>query len=356
MSNQCLLLLAACSMLLLHELSSHSVFPSVNMNAIGNSLPSSPDDSENFRRPVALKLLSKGSFIRKAQRGVLDMLSLRGGAAATADDTKSEGKIKGTCIGIDLGTTYSCVAVWRNGRVEICPNEQGNRITPSYVAWGPDGQRLVGDSAKNQAASNPTNTVFDVKRLIGRKFSDSSVQTDSKLLPYKIVAPTGDKPMVDVQIGNENKILAPEEVSAMILRKMKETAETFLGEQVHHAGTYYTLWSNKPIHNMLAILSCTSSGYGSCLLQRCAASGHQRCGHYRRTESGARVERAHRGCHRIRSGQEQKRRGEHPSVRSGRRNLRCDLADNRQWGIRSEGHSRRHPPGRRGLRPAHDGE
>jgi hypothetical protein len=212
------------------------------------SLHSSPDDSENFRRSVALKLLSGGSFLRKAKHGVLDMLGLRGGAAAT-EDTKSEGKIKGTCIGIDLGTTYSCVAVWRNGRVEICPNEQGNRITPSYVAWGPDGQRLVGDSAKNQAASNPTNTVFDVKRLIGRKFSDSSVQTDSKLLPYKIVAPIGDKPMVDVQIGNENKILAPEEVSAMILRKMKETAETFLGEQVHHAGRYlfYSHWS---IRNM----------------------------------------------------------------------------------------------------------
>eukprot|EP01036_Dinobryon_divergens_P022686 gene22686-30968_t len=103
------------------------------------SLHSSPDDSENFRRSVAMKLLSGGSFLRKAKHGVLDMLGLRGGAAAT-DDTKSEGKIKGTCIGIDLG----------------------NRITPSYVAWGPDGQRLVGDSAKNQAASNPTNTVFDV--------------------------------------------------------------------------------------------------------------------------------------------------------------------------------------------------
>ena len=79
----------------------------------------------------------------------------------------------------------SCVAVWKNGRVEVCPNEQGNRITPSYVAWTADGQRLVGDSAKNQASSNPTNTVFDVKRLIGRKFSDASVQKDAKLLPYK---------------------------------------------------------------------------------------------------------------------------------------------------------------------------
>lgn len=89
------------------------------------------------------------------------------------------------CIGIDLGTTYSCVAVWKNGRVEVCPNDQGNRITPSFVAWDSDGQRIVGDAAKNQAASNPINTVFDVKRLIGRKFSDPTVQKDSKLLPFK---------------------------------------------------------------------------------------------------------------------------------------------------------------------------
>lgn len=109
-------------------------------------------------------------------------LSIRGGASESGKDS---GSIKGHCIGIDLGTTYSCVAVWKNGRVEICPNEQGNRITPSYVGWtSEDGQRLVGDAAKNQAATNPKNTVFDVKRLIGRKFSDASVQKDAKLLPY----------------------------------------------------------------------------------------------------------------------------------------------------------------------------
>lgn len=105
---------------------------------------------------------------------------LRGG-----NSTDSSCKVKGTCIGIDLGTTYSCVALWKNGRVEVCPNEQGNRITPSYVAWSNDGSRLIGDAAKNQASSNPTNTIFDVKRLIGRKYSDSSVQKDAKLLPYK---------------------------------------------------------------------------------------------------------------------------------------------------------------------------
>ena len=138
------------------------------------------------------------------------------------------------CIGIDLGTTYSCVAVWKNGRVEICPNEQGNRITPSYVAWS-DGQRLIGDAAKNQVTSNPTNTIFDVKRLIGRKFSDASVQRDAKLLPYKLQG-VKDKPMVSVQDkSGDSKIYSPEEVSAMVLTKMKETAESFLGEKVTHA-------------------------------------------------------------------------------------------------------------------------
>jgi molecular chaperone DnaK (HSP70) len=125
--------------------------------------------------------------------------------------------------------------VWKNGRVEICQNEQGNRITPSYAAFASDGQRLIGEAAKNQAATNPDNTVFDVKRLIGRKYSDSSVQKDAKLFPFKVVQGTGDKPMVQVQAGEEKKILAPEEVSAMILRKMKETAESFLGEPVQHA-------------------------------------------------------------------------------------------------------------------------
>ena len=126
------------------------------------------------------------------------------------------------------------MAVWKNGRVEICPNEQGNRITPSQVAWTSDGQRLVGDAAKNQAAANPTNTVFDVKRLIGRKYDDSSVQKDKKLFPFTI-KPAGSKPMVEVNTGKENKIFSPEEISAMVLGKMKQIAESFLGEPVYHA-------------------------------------------------------------------------------------------------------------------------
>merc|ERR1711865_1072666 len=113
-----------------------------------------------------------------------------------ADDKKEE-KI-GTVIGIDLGTTYSCVGVYKNGRVEIIPNDQGNRITPSYVAF--DGEeRFIGDSAKNQAAINPTNTVFDIKRLIGRRFTDDTVQKDMKLLPFDIVD-KDTKPYVSVDV------------------------------------------------------------------------------------------------------------------------------------------------------------
>jgi len=139
-----------------------------------------------------------------------------------------------TVIGIDLGTTYSCVGVFKNGGVEILPNEQGNRITPSYVAFGKSGERMVGDAAKNQATYNPENTIFDVKRLIGRKYSDSSVQADKKLVPYKIVSDK-DKPMVQVDIDGKTSNFAPEEISAMILQKMKSTAESFLGQKIENA-------------------------------------------------------------------------------------------------------------------------
>jgi len=140
----------------------------------------------------------------------------------------------GTVIGIDLGTTYSCVGVFKHGKVEIIANDQGNRITPSYVAWTTEGERLIGDSAKNQATINPENTVFDVKRLIGRKYSDKSVQADKKLVPYKIVS-KDDKPYVEVLVEGKPRVFAPEEVSAMILSKMKEIAEAYLGFDVKHA-------------------------------------------------------------------------------------------------------------------------
>ena len=140
----------------------------------------------------------------------------------------------GTVIGIDLGTTYSCVGVFKSGRVEIIANDQGNRITPSYVAWTDEGERLIGDAAKNQATINPENTVFDVKRLIGRKFSDKSVQADKKLFPYKITS-KDDKPFIEVILDGKSRSFSPEEVSAMVLVKMKEVAEGFLGKDVKHA-------------------------------------------------------------------------------------------------------------------------
>jgi heat shock protein 5 len=136
-------------------------------------------------------------------------------------------------IGIDLGTTYSCVGVYQKGRVEIIPNEQGNRITPSYVAWT-DEERLVGDAAKNQATLNPEQTVFDVKRLIGRKYADETVQKDKKLVPYNIVDKDG-KPYIRVNIKGSPHALSPEEISAMVLGKMKTIAEAYLSTTVTQA-------------------------------------------------------------------------------------------------------------------------
>jgi len=139
-------------------------------------------------------------------------------------------------IGIDLGTTYSCVGVWLNDRVEIVANDQGNRTTPSYVAFT-DTERLIGDAAKNQAAMNPSNTVFDAKRLIGRKFSDHVVQADMKHWPFKVVTHGGseDKPVIEVCFKGEAKRFAPEEISSMVLLKMKEIAESYLGKTVKKA-------------------------------------------------------------------------------------------------------------------------
>jgi heat shock protein 5 len=139
----------------------------------------------------------------------------------------------GTVIGIDLGTTYSCVGVMQKGKVEILVNDQGNRITPSYVAFTED-ERLVGDAAKNQAPANPFNTIYDIKRLIGRKFAEKDVQSDIKHFPYKVVS-KGGKPVVKVEVAGQEKTFTPEEISAMVLGKMKETAESYLGKKVTHA-------------------------------------------------------------------------------------------------------------------------
>ena len=136
-------------------------------------------------------------------------------------------------VGIDLGTTYSCVAVWQNDRVEVIANDQGNRTTPSYVAFT-DSERLIGDAAKNQVAMNPHNTVFDAKRLIGRKFSDMEVQSDMKHWPFTVID-SNTKPQIKVEYKGEEKIFSPEEISSMVLLKMKETAEAYLGGTVKDA-------------------------------------------------------------------------------------------------------------------------
>jgi len=141
---------------------------------------------------------------------------------------------KMSAIGIDLGTTYSCVGVWQNERVEIIANDQGNRTTPSYVSFT-ETERLIGDAAKNQASMNPTNTIFDAKRLIGRKYKDQSVQNDIKHWPFSVIEKEDGKPFIQVKYKDELKDFRPEELSAMILVKMKETAESFLGEKVKKA-------------------------------------------------------------------------------------------------------------------------
>ena len=184
---------------------------------------------ESSKHAAATKLES-------GQKSCNSLLSLRGGG-------DGNGNIRGPCIGIDLGTTYSCVAVWRNDRVDICANEQGNRITPSYVAFPKDGSssggRLVGDAAKNQASQNPTGTFFDVKRLIGRNFGDATVQKDKALFPFDIKKDKDGKPIValprEIAAKYPKGDFTPEEVSGMILRKMKETAEAYLGTEVKHA-------------------------------------------------------------------------------------------------------------------------
>jgi heat shock protein 1/8 len=142
--------------------------------------------------------------------------------------------VTGESVGIDLGTTYSCVGVWQNDRVEIIANDQGNRTTPSYVAFT-ETERLIGDAAKSQAAMNAHNTVFDAKRLIGRKFTDAGVQADMKHWPFKVVSGPGGTPIIEVEYKGETKQFKAEEISSMVLQKMKEIAEAYLGKEVKNA-------------------------------------------------------------------------------------------------------------------------
>jgi L1 cell adhesion molecule like protein len=138
----------------------------------------------------------------------------------TENNNTTKPPIEGATIAIDLGTTYSCVGVFQNDRVEIIANDQGNRTTPSYVAFTSE-QRLVGEAAKNQAVMNPENSIYDIKRLIGRKFNDPIVQSDIKLLPYKILPDKDGNCLVEVEYLGEKKKFSPIEISAMILTKMK---------------------------------------------------------------------------------------------------------------------------------------
>ena len=141
---------------------------------------------------------------------------------------------KGVAIGIDLGTTYSCVGVWKDNQVEIIANDQGLRTTPSYVAFT-ETERLIGQAAKNQCGSNPENTIFDSKRLIGRKFSDVGTQNDIKHFPFIVKSDSQDRPIIKANYKGEEKDFKPEEISAMVLIKMKETAESYLGKKVDSA-------------------------------------------------------------------------------------------------------------------------
>jgi L1 cell adhesion molecule like protein len=143
-------------------------------------------------------------------------------------------QVTGESVGIDLGTTYSCVGVWQNDRVEIIANDQGNRTTPSYVAFT-ETERLIGDAAKSQAAMNAANTVFDAKRLIGRKFSDPGVQSDMKHWPFKVTPGAGGTPIIEVEYKGESKQFKAEEISSMVLTKMREIAEAYLGKEVKNA-------------------------------------------------------------------------------------------------------------------------
>merc|ERR1739844_412791 len=171
------------------------------------------------------------SDIVEMKLSIFLMLSLAALSWAEGDKKKEE---LGTVIGIDLGTTYSCVGVFKNGRVEIIANDQGNRITPSYVAFTAEGERLIGDAAKNQLTTNPENTVFDAKRLIGREWTDSAVQHDIKYFPFKVIEKTS-KPHIVLDTPGGEKVFAAEEISSMVLTKMKETAEAYLGKPVTHA-------------------------------------------------------------------------------------------------------------------------
>ena len=161
------------------------------------------------------------------------VLPVWGKPVRQGDTHSGDTMAKRNAVGIDLGTTYSCVGTFQHGKVEIIANDQGNRTTPSYVGFT-DTERLIGDAAKNQVAVNPSNTIFDAKRLIGRKFDDDTVKSDMKHWPFKVIEHCG-LPRLRVEYMSEEKVFTPEEISSMVLTKMKDTAEAYLGSAVTEA-------------------------------------------------------------------------------------------------------------------------
>jgi hypothetical protein len=232
-------------------------------------------------------------------------------------------------IGIDLGTTNSCVAIMEGNTTKVIENSEGARTTPSIVAYQDGGEILVGASAKRQAVTNPKNTIYAVKRLIGRKFTEKEVQKDIGLMPYKIVAADNGDAWVEVR----GEKLAPQQISAEILRKMKKTAEDYLGEKVDDA-------------------VITVPG----LLQRRAAPGDQGRRPDRRPRGQADHQRADRGRARVRPRQDREGRPQDRRLRPRRRHLRRldhrDRRRRRREAVRGALDQRRHVPRRRGLRPA----
>ena len=226
-------------------------------------------------------------------------------------------------IGIDLGTTYSCVGIFQNGKVDIIANDQGNKTTPSYVAFT-DTERLVGDAAKDQAARNPDNTVFDAKRLIGRRFQDSDVQADAKHWPFRLVSGRDAKPCVQVELKGEQKTFSPEEISAMVLTKMKETAEAALGAKVRDAVVTVPAYFNDAQRQATKDAGVIAGLNVIRVLNEPTAAA-------------------------LAYGLDKAVRGEktRPHLRSGWRHIRrLRPRDRRRLRVRSQSHRRRHPPGR----------
>jgi len=197
------------------------------LEAYNKGLELSPDDKALLSGKAAVQQILTSMDVAQAEDGPEDCLD--------RDQVGAGHCNAATVIGIDLGTTYSCVGVWVNNRVEILQNELGQRTTPSWVSFTPEGERLVGDAAKAQAAANPKNTVYDVKRLIGQNFSSQAVQAEMKHMMYDVVEGPDDKPMIEVEMGGAKKRFTPEQISSMVLLKMKGIAETFLGHSVEKA-------------------------------------------------------------------------------------------------------------------------